>query len=76
MDAAAFLRAFEDTRPITFGEELRPGEVRLSVIEVSSVTRVAIKETTIPRVQSFVEVLGGHVCWNQDLVSVILPPPK
>lgn len=76
MDATTFLQAFDSTRPITHSDDIRPGEVRLSVIQVSSVTRVAIKETMIPKVRSFAELLGGHVCWNSDLVSVILPPVK
>ena len=60
MDGPSFILALEGTRPITREEVLEPGEVRLSVIQESSVTRVAIPESAV----------------NRDLVSVILPPGR
>jgi hypothetical protein len=76
MDGPSFILALEGTRPITREEVLEPGEVRLSVIQESSVTRVAIPESAVNRVMAYAELNGGRVCRNRDLVSVILPPGR
>ncbi|MFM1849149.1 MAG: hypothetical protein RL417_2623 [Pseudomonadota bacterium] len=74
MDGLAFIQAFDGTRPITFGDPIEAGELRLSVIKESTVTRVAVKESQANRIQAFAELLGGNVCWNGDLITVVLPP--
>ena len=76
MDGPSFIKAFDCARPITFEDDLKPGEIRLSVIQERSVTRVAIPESTVNRVVAFAELNGGQVCRNRDLVSVILPPGR
>ena len=75
MDGPTFVQAFRN-RPLSFGEPLQPGEVRLSIIQESTVTRVAICENMIDRVMAFAELNRGHAVWNKDLVSVILPPHR
>jgi len=76
MDGPTFVNSFEDTRPITFADKIGDGEVRLSVIHECTVTRVAIKDRQIPKVEAFANVLGAQVCWSKDLISVVLPPAR